>query len=115
MEKSSRVFAANLRKLAEWLDSKPEFPVTNEKASNWYMNFHEDKESFLQAVRAIGAGRKEDGQLGKSELRFVATTPTGTEFAVEVYRSSLCRLVRPAQEAVYECEPLLSQAEMEEV
>lgn len=111
MEKSSRTLAANLRKLADWLDAKPEFPVTSDTASNGYQNFHTDKESFLKAVRSLGAGKKVNGLIGKSELRFEAQAPDGTAFAVEVFRSAVCKLVKPAQEAVYSCEPLLSPEE----
>jgi hypothetical protein len=115
---NSHTYAKNLRALADWLESKPAFPMrdVNVIAKPLYVTYYGDKDSFLAAVRALGAGKKETDEYFKDDLIFRATScPEGTEFKVHVNRSAVCRLVRPAQEAVYDCEPLLSQAEEAEI
>lgn len=113
--KTSRTLALNLRKLADWLDSKPEFPVMDVVAGPPYQSYHGNKDAFIAAVRAIGSGTKGKGVLD-SYLRFEANTcPEGTEYSLQVNRESVCTLIKPAQPAVYDCEPLLSQAEEAEI
>jgi len=48
-------------------------------------------------------------------LKFVVSIADGLTFDVEVARNAVCRLVKPAQPAVYDCEPLLSQEEEESI
>jgi len=112
---TSRDFAKNLRALAEWLDARPEFPMPSVTARTPYNEYY-DKDEFIQAVRALGAGKKEDGILGKDYLKFIAeTTPEDTEVQIEINRVKVCKLVRPAQPAEYDCESLLNQAEEAEI
>jgi hypothetical protein len=111
---TSRDLSNNLRRLADWLDDRAEFPVENSTASCPFISYYE-KDDFLAAVRAIGTGEKGVGVMD-NYLRFKSTTtPEGTHFAVEINREKVCTLVTPAQPAVYDCEPLLSHAEEAEI
>jgi hypothetical protein len=110
-KKSSRVLAANYRKLADWLDSKPEFEPRDEVAELTQFYFSH-KEEFLSFVRAVRNGVK---RFTEHDVRFTADTPDGMTVWAEVDRNSVCRIVTPAQPAVYDCEPLLSQDEMAEI
>lgn len=69
------------------------------------MNFFSDKTRFLAAVRSLGNGHKKyDGH----SLVFVSG---GLHLAVD--RNAVCRIVKPAVPAEYECEPLLAPEEEE--
>jgi hypothetical protein len=114
MQGTSRDFARNLRALADWLDSKVEFKMQSIEARAPYNEFYE-KDDFIAAVKAIGSGTKGEGLMDNYLKYKSTTTPKGTEFAFEINRSKVCKLVRPAQPAEYDCEPLLSHAEEAEI
>ena len=113
--KTTRDYAKALRELADFLDSRPEFTLPYYSYLHYRergienFRYYSEKKPFLAAVKAIGAVKKSADQ---SEFTLVAA---GGLLQLSASRTSVCRLVKPAQEAVYECEPLLSQAEEAEI
>lgn len=104
MPKASEV-AAELRKLASSLDSFPDAEIPR----GWCDFFcHADKESFL--TLALNMPRPFEKIYEAGDLRVRYNNPA-LRVDLHVRRDTVCRLVKPAQEAVYECEPLLSDAE----
>ena len=109
--KTSRDYAKKLRELADFLDNRPEFPLPDYSDLHYRsrgietLRYYSEKAPFLAAVKAVGTVTKcADG----SDFMLVAANGL---LQLCASRESVCRLVKPAQEAVYECEPLLSQAE----
>jgi hypothetical protein len=103
---TSHEYAKKLRIAADFFLSKPEFKLRNSPLL--FASYWADKDGFLAAVKALGKGEKKyEGE----SLKFIVTVAPDLTFDVEVSRSAVCRLVKPAQPAEYECEPLLSQEE----
>ena len=107
MPKSGEV-ASELRRLADALDKEPETDI--QVPTVW---FHCDrKEHFLNvaklALRPLKKTIWTPGSIPSVRLSYEA--PAMNIEAV-IDQSHMCRLVKPAQEAVYECDPLLSQEE----
>lgn len=106
---TSHEYAAKLQAIAEKLLHSEAFDLPTymddycAKNGIVRIDFFSRKDKFLAAVRAIGSGRKAGGE---STLDFIVG-----DLALGVDRSSVCHIVKPAQPAEYECEPLLSQAE----
>jgi hypothetical protein len=113
---TSRDYAVALREAADALDARPEFELPRYVGSNFRIEnfyYYEDKDRFLAAMRALGAGTKtQDDNYGSPVLRF--TIPNG-RLSLSVSRDRVCRLVKPAQPAEYDCQPLLSPEESEQV
>lgn len=110
---TSHEYAKKLRAMAEMLESLPEFsaPRYHENYIQDYglerFCYHDNKAGFLAAVKAVGSGRKKAGG-NDNELTFISL---GGLLHLTVFRDAVCRVVKAAQPAVYDCEPLLSQAE----
>lgn len=109
---TSHEYAKKLHELAERLESRPEFKLPYYQ-ENYILehgidnfSYHSDKTGFLEAVKAVGSGTKKVGD--KWDFTFLALDGL---LRLTVARSAVCRLVKPAQPAEYECEPLLSQEE----
>lgn len=108
---TSREYANRLRVIADVLEASPEFTLPNYSDSHYKdhgidnLRFYDEKEPFLAAVRAIGNGRK---VVDERYYNFVVADGL---LHISVNREAVCRIVKPAQVAEYECEPLLSQAE----
>lgn len=106
--------ASELRKLADALDREPEANVQQA-----WVYFHCDtKEAFLATAKLLPRPlTKEYDDEGNRWDRF--HLKRSADFKGPIYidcsvpRTLACRVIRPAQEAVYECEPLLSQIEEE--
>lgn len=98
----SHEYAQKLADTARFLLSRPEFETEMEP---WvYLgNYWTDKDKFLAAVKALGAGVKE---WGKDDLTFKVKSPA--EIVLSIQRSAVCRKI---QEEKWECEPLLSPEE----
>jgi hypothetical protein len=104
--------AAELRKLADALDKTPDA-----KTVKPYIMFSHRyvgpgaKEMFLSLARVMPRPIKKGGHSPDDyELRY--ENPAIDVFTV-IEKSKTCILVKPAQEAVYECDPILSAMEDE--
>ena len=103
----SYAYAAKLQELATFLLSKPEFEA---EGSPFFYSHQWTKEGFVAAVKALGEGTKE---FSDTEIKFKPTGgPKGVTMQVHAPRDKVCTLVKAA---VWDCEPLLSAAELEEV
>jgi hypothetical protein len=100
----SHEYAQKLKETAEYLLSKPEFKVSY---TTIYFGHYWDKDEFLTAVRALGAGTK---KYSDADLTFSPASPSPIYLSIN--RSTVCKLVRQAE---YECELLLSQEEEAEI
>lgn len=118
MSKASEV-ASELRKLADALDREPEANVRHPWIS-FYCQHSGEKEAFMNLARILPRPlKKEYDNEGKSwdRLRLVYGDVSKGPIHVElsIHRSSVCRMIRPAQEAVYDCKPVLSKEEEEQL
>ena len=106
---TSHEYSSRLRAAADKLDNAPEFEVPDyeesyiAKSGIVRLSYYGDKDGFLAAVRAIGGGVKGGDE---QSLEFKSG-----DIVLRVNRDLLCRIVKPAQPAEYDCEPLLSQLE----
>jgi hypothetical protein len=110
--------AAELRKLADALDNGPDVEIYNV-----YCNLSvKTKESFLAVARALpkpfwkvpdGNEYKLDNRPHGADgrLSYDMTKWPPVHFSLTAPRAEVCRLVRPAQPAEYECDALLTEAE----
>ncbi len=109
---TSHEYAKQLRELADKLEAVDEFTLPGHSAILYKdcgietLRYYGDKERFLAAVRSIGNGRKDTSH--ERDFTFVAFDGL---LRVTVNRDAVCRIVKPAQPAVYDCEPLLSPEE----
>lgn len=113
--KTSHDYADSLVRLAEFIKSKPAFTIAaDDVPARFRCYFWFKKDHFLSAVRVLGSGvKREKNGYGEDELEFVSASDTGESVELVIKRNLVCRLVRPAQPAEYDCEPLLSQFEAE--
>lgn len=108
---TSHEYATKLKELAAFLEGVDEFPLPDywdyhiESCGLEHFSYYGEKEAFLAGVRALGSVKKQ------ADKRDFAVLAANGLLKLSVNREAVCRLVKPAQEAVYECEPLLSQAE----
>lgn len=102
---NSHEYARELQKTVDHLLARPEVELENYAAPYQFLSFY-DKDKFIAAARAMGSGKKE---FSRDELKF---RPDGTCIIMSIGRDKVCRLV---QEAKYECEPILSSYEVEEL
>lgn len=106
---TSHEYARRLRTVVDKLLAAESFDLPTYMESHLRRNgvvridFFGHKEEFLAAVCSVGSGKKSGNE---STLDFIVD-----DLVLGVDRSSVCRIIKPAQPAEYECEPLLSQAE----
>jgi len=106
---TSHDYAKQLREIADALLDLPAFQLPRHMSQDRvhdYLHYFSDKERFVAAAKALGNFEK-----GVRDDALVLSPLFSTHFQIRADRSSVCRLVRSAQPAEYECEPLLSQAE----
>ena len=110
---TSHEYARQMQAVAQWLLDKPEFKLPDyETEYSERLNYFSDKEGFIRAAKVLG-GKKDVSHDG--DYRLVTEHLSGFRFTLVANRNAVCRIVKPAQEAEYECEPLLTQQEEEEV
>jgi hypothetical protein len=101
--------AIELRKFADRLESQPDAMIDN---PSMYFIFY-SKEPFLAFAKLMPRPLKKSVRTWESsapDLRLTYDSPLLTIVA-KIPQSLTCTLVKPAQEAVYECDPILSEAE----
>ena len=101
--------AMELRKLADALDQDPAIQIAVPSVYFSYRYGGNDaKDNFLNLVHCLPRPLKKD--YGDGDLNVGYHSPA-LRIHTSIERSKVCRLVTPAQEAVFECEPLLSSGE----
>jgi hypothetical protein len=105
--------AAELRKLADALDSHPDAEVTKP----WINFYGDDKASFASIVKILPRplAKKIDPGDDKYRRIRVAYKSDALDIDASVPQYLTCELVEPAKPAVYRCDPLLSLDEIDEV
>lgn len=108
-------FITGLRELADFLEANPCLPVpVNPYLGSSVTNYGEPEKTklALQAVaRCPGPWKKE---LDDSVLTLVKDFHC-VEYRVTCNRTHVCKMVEPAKPAVWDCEPILSAKEFEEL
>jgi len=111
---TAREIAQELRKLADHYAGlgETELPKPTLQFSCW-----SDKEGFLAAVRALPHPLVKDYGEEGDEYSSVRVTFKGEAMDAVAYamRKTVCKMVEPARPARFECEPLLSEQEEEEL
>lgn len=100
----SHEYAEKLKAAADFLLAREDAELTS-TTQVCIPLFYWSKESFVAAVRTFGPGVKE---WKDDDLRFTPNGPCNI-FLLAIRRQSVCRLVKAAE---YECEPILSDAEV---
>lgn len=109
---TSRDYATKLRVLADWLDQRTEFQMGDSERLFVALNYY-DRESFTAAVKATKPGTKEVTNGSYPEVKFRPSLPdSDTYFVISIARDKVCRKV---QEAKWECEPILSELDEQEL
>jgi hypothetical protein len=106
--------ASELRRLADALDVQPEVEIR----TLWATFYCDTKEQFLNTAALLPKPLiKEytDGKYGRLSLLNTKRWDVPMRLECSVERTLTCRIVKPAQEAVYECEPILSQIEEDSI
>ena len=104
---NTRAIAVQLRKLADFLDSRPEFEfpfnvhIMGEEALISFYN----KEEFLKAAKALGNAKKSytEGEYGKFVL-----TADDFPLSIDIQRDAVCN-----KKITYDCQPMFSTEEVE--
>lgn len=104
-------YANGLRALAEFYEAHPDMPLPYPV----HHVFMADRELFLLAVKDLAEGGRVEKKADDSDSsypRFHAVRMFGpVKLNVEIDRKTICRIVRPAQPAVFECpDSLLEEA-----
>jgi hypothetical protein len=102
--------AQELRKLADALEKGGETEII--QAFVCFSHWDSQKQQFLDLAKLMP--RPFAKKFDDDEIRLVHGN-AAMDLWVKAPRSLACRIVEPAREAVYECEPLLSEAEEAEV
>lgn len=103
--------AAEFRRLADCLEQNPEAEVKDPLVS-FYHYTESDKTRFLNIVRLLPHPLKKE--FTNDDVRIGYKTDAVWIYA-KIPRNAICELVEPAKPAVYKCEPLLSDAQIEEI
>ncbi len=101
--------AIALRELADRFDSDPEADV--QKPDVWW--FCNDKESFKRIVKFIPRplAKRIDDPNSMYPYLIVDHKGDGLHVEARITQSKICHIVEPARPAQFECEPILSAEE----
>ena len=102
--------AAELRKLADHYEQFGEAELISPSLE--FNLLGASKEQFLAVARTLPHPFEKDYGRESDPYAFAKLTfRGGIDVHAIAYRKTVCRVIKPAQEAVFECEPLLSEAE----
>ena len=108
-------FITGLRELANYLENNPDAPIPSSACLSVsvtdYYNPSGTKYALGQVARCPGPWQKE---LDDSYLTLIKEFH-GVKYMVICARDHVCTMVEPAKPAVWDCEPLLSAKEFEEL
>jgi len=102
----TREYAEGLRKIADFLDSRPEFSLPKYSKA-WQLFTYYDKEEFTNAAKALGDAKKTFTSEPYAEFRLESKTGLIT---LGISRDRVCK-----KTITYECEPLFSEEEIEKI
>lgn len=104
--------AAELRRIADALDKEPETPV---QKAHLFFSCMGEKDQFVAMARLLPRPIIKKYDNPEKQYGEVKLTIEGDALYVQasVYRSVVCKLIKPAIPAEYDCEPLLSAEEEE--
>ena len=105
------VVAAELRRIADSLDKEPETEIEQPMISFYHWS-ESEKIQFLNEVRLLP--RPLQKKYNGEEVSLEHETP-GARVYAKIQRKAICRLIRPAIPAEYDCDPILSEQELQEV
>lgn len=105
------VVAAELRRIADSLDKEPEAEIQQALISFYHWS-DSGKEQFLNEVRLLPHPLKK--KYTDDEVALEHEAP-GARVYAKIRRTAICRLIRPAIPAEYDCDPILSEQELQEV
>ena len=99
-----------MRKLADALDVQPEQEAA--RPSVYFSCKYKDdgKELFLGLAKLLPRPLKKSDGFDHSEMDLTYSSDA-LRIHASIERSKVCRLIEPAREAKFECEPLLSAEE----
>lgn len=108
-------FADELRKLADYLYSRPELEISSATFTEFYkdkkvqsaLHFY-DREQFVAAVKTLGSAKKEYTSPESDYSQLKVTPENYPALSLYIARDKVCRKVTK-----YECEPLFSTDEVE--
>ena len=102
--------AQELRKLADALDVQPEQEAV--QPSVYFSCKYKDdgKELFLGLAKLLPRPLKKSDGFDHSEM-VLSYSSNALLINTSIERSKVCRMIEPAREAKFECEPLLSAEE----
>lgn len=108
-------YIAGLRQLADYLENNPDIPTpsstTVTACATDYLNEEGTKHNMQAVAKCPGPWSKEFDDSFLTLTRKFA----GIELQVFCNRNHVCKMVEPAKPAVWDCEPLLSAKEFEEL
>jgi hypothetical protein len=107
MPKASEV-AAELRKFADCLDKEPDTEI--DKPFVYFI--HYSKKPFISLARLMPRPFKKGKEEYGSDPRIrIVYENASIDITSTIPQSSTCTLVKPAQPAIYDCDPILSLEE----
>lgn len=101
----AKEIAAELRKVADALDLNPEVNTITPDLTFWYGS-GSSKEQFIATARIIPRPVKKNYPKDNQSYSRVSVdyiTPA-LKVSTSIYRETICRIVKPAQPAEYDCE-----------
>lgn len=98
---NSHEYAHELKRLADELLARPEFPVPH-LCHSVHMT---DKAEMIAAVKAVGAGNKKYAE-HEYFFDFIPAFAGASKFTLSIPRREICHKV---QEEVWACDPLLAE------
>jgi len=98
---TTREYAEGLRKIATFLDSRPQFETTETPSLRLH---YYDKEMFTDAAKLLGSATKAFSDGDYAMLRLTAKSAPVT---ICIQRDKVCK-----KTVTYDCEPLFSKEEV---
>jgi hypothetical protein len=102
--------SAELRRFADSLDQNPEVEIKDPLVS-FYHYSESQKQEFLNVAKLLPRPLMKD--YAGEEISLNYKTPAIWIYA-KIPRNAVCEIVEPARPAVYRCEPILGEVELEE-
>jgi hypothetical protein len=108
MPKASEV-AVELRKLADSIERGGDTAVPSATVLFGRDYAIDDKDRFLAIARLMPKPLTKEYTEREVKVRYITEA---VKVSAYIDRSGVCKIIKPAQPAVYDCEPLLSEVEL---